>query len=144
MPPDLLAHDRDQFGVAGLVAVGDRQADDPLAPQMSGEPIGQPPPMRRLHHEDRIGPVEQVGRDRLGRVAVEPGRSGDAAGEVGIASRRRLIDRRLRGRAALEVAGADEEQSNEDVSKIRTGSERPYRVGFGASLASPKPTYPNN
>src|SRR4051812_16493325 len=56
-----------------------------------------------VHHEDAIGPDEQLGGDGIGGKGGHAGGTHFVAGIVAI--------QRLRGRAAITVRGADEEDS---------------------------------
>ena len=89
---------RNKLRLHECVLVGNIEADHALAVQVALEPGREPRLVLLFHHEDDLGPVQLLGRERHIGVRAEPGRVGFDAGPA--------CEDLFRGRAAQAVVGA--------------------------------------
>lgn len=96
----------DEGRVHVFVVVGDAQGDDALGVELGFEFFAELVPVCIFHDEDELGPLDEVGCERVFGVVVQAGGESLDAGVIG--------EDLLGGGAAEAVHGADEE----DVERV--------------------------
>lgn len=122
----------DQLRLHELVVVGNPQDDDVLAPELIPELLRDPVAMVAFHHDDRVGPFDQVAGERLLGVVVGAGRHRLDPGHA-------LADG-FGGGAAQAVLAADEQEpprlGHSAGSRSRVAAvARAFFFGVGAIAA---------
>lgn len=67
--------DSDKFRVHKLIVIRNIETDDPFAVEVGAESGSESTTMNLLHHEDRVGPLQEIGCQRVFGISVKPCRS---------------------------------------------------------------------